>query len=289
MGIVNKYSAACHFCSSDVAAGAGQRLRVSESWVTSHEQCAAVVLPAPRTPLATPPDPVEGWHRGELAAFDLETTGCDPQTDRIVSASIYHSDGRSRQWLVDPGIEIPPDATKVHGITNEQVRAAGAPTREAVPEIAAALSDVAAVGTPLVAYNAAFDLTMLRRELHRLGAPELDWSALHVIDPMVLDRQADRYRRGKRRLVDVCAVYGVTLPEGEAHTSLGDARAALALAQALGERHAQLAEVPVAELHRAQVGWHADDCARLQRYFAQRGSAQVVDGRWPFQLDEPTP
>ncbi len=226
------------------------------------------------------------WHQGQLAAFDLETTGPDPHTDHIVSASICRTDGQARNWLVDPGIEIPAGATAVHGITTDHARAHGRPAVESIVEIAAEIKAVAAGGAALVVYRAPFDLTLLRAELLRNGLPSPDWSELLVVDPYVLDRQCDRYRRGKRRLTDVCAHYGVTLERADAHTSAGDARSAMLLAQAIGRHYAELSVLPLAELHRAQAKWHASDAAGLQSYFRQRGSHEVVDPRWPVQCDD---
>ena len=60
--------------------------------------------------------------------FDLETTGVDVTTDRIVTAHVglLGPDGvalRSQSWLADPGVEIPEGATAVHGITTAHARA----------------------------------------------------------------------------------------------------------------------------------------------------------------------
>lgn len=64
----------------------------------------------------------------ELAVFDLETTGVDPNSDRIVTAffGVLDGDGEltvSREWIVDPGVPIPPGASNVHGWTAERLAA----------------------------------------------------------------------------------------------------------------------------------------------------------------------
>jgi DNA polymerase-3 subunit epsilon len=60
-----------------------------------------------------------------LAVIDLETTGTDPQTDRIVEIGILKVtlDGRRSRLVqrLNPGIAIPPSATNIHGITDEDV------------------------------------------------------------------------------------------------------------------------------------------------------------------------
>ena len=60
-----------------------------------------------------------------ICFFDLETTGVNIAKDRIVEISILKAfpDGSEQEntWLVNPGMPIPPEATAVHGITNEKV------------------------------------------------------------------------------------------------------------------------------------------------------------------------
>jgi DNA polymerase-3 subunit epsilon len=64
------------------------------------------------------------WHTKRLAAFDIETTGVNPESDRIVTAAVSLLGGgqpaEHLSWLVDPGIEIPAGASSVHGITTER-------------------------------------------------------------------------------------------------------------------------------------------------------------------------
>ncbi|MUH43295.1 MAG: 3'-5' exonuclease, partial [Actinobacteria bacterium] len=66
-----------------------------------------------------------------FVGFDLETTGTDVVSDRIVSAALVEMDSHSvvkqRDWLVDPGIDIPAQSTAVHGISTEQVQRDGRP------------------------------------------------------------------------------------------------------------------------------------------------------------------
>src|SRR5215467_2302450 len=93
------------------------------------------------------------WNTDRLVGFDTETTGIDTSRDRIVSAAIV--DGtEAATWLIDPGIEIPPAASGVHGITTERARAEGAAPAEALAEIAQALTKAGAEGVPVVVYRA---------------------------------------------------------------------------------------------------------------------------------------
>jgi DNA polymerase-3 subunit epsilon len=228
------------------------------------------------------------WHTGRLAAFDIETTGIDPTSDRIVTAAVSVVGGgqpaEHRSWLVDPGVEIPAGATAVHGITNERARAEGQDPREAVEEITRVLAEQLRGGVPVIAFNARFDLTILDREAHRHGCqPLIDRvggaNGMLVIDPHVLDKQFDRFRRGKRTLGAVCEHYRV--PFDEAHAAGADALAAARLAYRLGSSVEELRDLDLPVLHREQISWAAEQAASLQDYFQRQGRNEHVEGAWP--------
>lgn len=227
------------------------------------------------------------WHMGRLAAFDLETTGPDPTEARIVTAAVNVTGGEQldepHSWLVDPGVEIPQGAIDVHGITNEMARAEGMPAARAVAEILDVLAAQVEARIPIVAFNARFDMTVLDREARRHGLTGLEErfepGAVCVIDPYVLDKQIDRYRRGKRTLSDVCAHYGVGLLS--AHTAVADALAAAEIARRLGERAADLQGLDTSDLHQSQVAWAAEQARSLQEYFERQGRSDRVEAAWP--------
>ncbi|MFE0640765.1 3'-5' exonuclease [Streptomyces sp. NPDC058877] len=231
------------------------------------------------------------WHGKPLVGFDLETTGTDPLEARIVTASIvgFH-DGRvvrQRDWLADPGIHIPEQASAIHGISSEQAAAEGRPVQEVADEIARTLTDYWAQGVPVVAYNASFDLTLLAAELRRHGLPSLeerlDGAGIGpVIDPYTIDRAVDRYRRGKRTLEAVCEEYGVLLET--AHQAASDALAAVRVAVAIAERHPRVAELEPAELHRRQIVWYRAWAEDFQAFLRRKGDPEaVVDPIWPLR------
>lgn len=225
------------------------------------------------------------WAR-TLGVFDLETTGVDVTSDRVVTAHVGVLDGDGRvvsatTWLADPGIEIPAGATAVHGITTAQARAAGRPAGEVVAEVVAALRGLFAEGIPVVAYNAPFDFSLLRHEAERHGVPPIVEPS-PVIDPLVVDKRYDRYRRGKRTLEAVASHYAVPL-EG-AHDAAADAIAAGRVAQALAERF----DLPASphELHDQQIGWARAQAESLTDYFVRIGRidpAERLDGSWPIR------
>lgn len=223
---------------------------------------------------------MSGWWEGQLVGFDLETTGPDPETARIVTATIVrHEPGQPntvQSWLVNPGVDIPEGATAIHGITTERAHADGEDPEGAIAQIVSILAKAQAQGVPLVAFNAVYDFTVLARESTRWGRPL--FTPTVVIDPHVIDKKVDTYRRGKRTLTATCEVYGVQLEN--AHSSDADALAAVELARAIAIKVGDAP--PAADLHARQIVWRAEQAASLQDYFRRKDPAVVVDGTWPM-------
>ena len=112
--------------------------------------------------------------------LDLETTGTDPETDRIVSIAILDEEGTPLlEALVDPGRPIPAEATAVHGITDADV-ADEAHFLALGPDVQALLID----GDPIVAgYNSRrFDVPLVDAELRRAGCAGLDLETIREVD-----------------------------------------------------------------------------------------------------------
>ncbi len=157
---------------------------------------------------------------GELLCFDLETTGVDRFSDVPVSLALLRLRGgvvfERTVALVDPGRPIPEEATAVHGITTDEARRNGLALHAATELVAGALVDASRRGVPVVGVKLDYDLTMvdvLCRALDGRGLPDRGWSG-PVLDALVLDRHVDRYRKGRRTLVDLCELYGVTIDPG---------------------------------------------------------------------------
>lgn len=229
-----------------------------------------------------------GW-AADFCAFDLETTGVDPHSGRIVSAALVPfvggDEGPARTWLVDPGVEIPEAAQRVHGISTERARADGEPTAVALPQIMDAVRALSASGTTLVGHNIVYDLTVLAAEAVRAGilpSPDAMLTDLPpVLDTLVVDRQVDTYRRGPRTLGALAQHYGVSLED--AHDALADARAAGLIALALARSSPALAGTPAAALHDQQTVWKREQAASLQEFLRRTRPTAVVSGDWPLE------
>ncbi len=189
----------------------------------------------------------------KLVVFDLETTGLDLTTSRIVTAcvAVIDSSGeveQTNEWLVNPGIEIPASASAVHGVTTEKAQSEGMDASSAVKQIVELLSDLNQ-NLPVVAFNAPYDFTILMNEAIRYSLTTI--SPKPVIDPLVIDRKL-RFGPGKRNLTVLCDVYGVEL--ADAHNSTADAVAAGRLAQRQAAKFPDLQQ-DASKLHDLQIKW----------------------------------
>jgi len=167
-----------------------------------------------------------------LCFFDLETTGIDVARDRIVEISIVkvypNGNQESRTWLVNPTIPIPPQATAVHGISNEKV--AQEPTfKELAPQIHAIIKD-----SDLAGYNSdRFDIPLLAEELLRA---EVDFDMKNRV---AVDVQTIFHKKEERTLSAAYRFYcNQTLDN--AHSAEADTKATFEILKAQLDRYPDL-------------------------------------------------
>ncbi|MFI9809937.1 exonuclease domain-containing protein [Streptomyces sp. NPDC052301] len=162
---------------------------------------------------------------GRIVVFDLETTGLDPETARIVEAAWLVADHRALAWgsvLIDPGVPIPEGAYDVHGIDDTMARNDGVSPRDAIDELTGILAKEISDGATLVIFNRVYDLPLLDAECRRHGLPRLAdrlRRPVQVVDPMRISQQI-RYHSDNHALSDLADLYS---PGNlAAHSALGD-------------------------------------------------------------------
>jgi DNA polymerase III subunit epsilon len=124
------------------------------------------------------------------AVVDIETTGTNPDCDRIIELAIClfeyaRHDGRiykvlgSWEWFEDPGFSIPHEITNLTGITDEMV------TGQSIDD--GAVGDLLGRAVLIIAHNAAFDRRFLERWLPAFAAKhwacsrsDIDWKVEDV-------------------------------------------------------------------------------------------------------------
>lgn len=228
------------------------------------------------------------WFAGPMLGFDCETSGVDVESDRIVTVALVKvgADG-AQPWhaVINPGIEIPEQAARIHGWTTERVVEHGRKPAEVLEVVASALAAGMAEGTPVTGMNLAYDFSILDRELRRHGLPTLEerlgGPIRPVVDVYVLDKHVS-YRKGSRKLADMAAFYGIELGAG-AHDAVADTLAACRIAYKLGRQNESIGSMSLDVLHDAQIEWRAEQQASLEAYFRSQGKGGDFDRHWPVR------
>lgn len=224
----------------------------------------------------------------QIAVFDTETTGVDTTNSRIVTAFIGVLDPAGElisknSWLINPGVEIPDAASAVHGITTDYAQKNGQDPKRGINEIALTLRQISDQKIPLVVFNAPYDLSLLLHEIGRHGL-DIEPEYFAVLDPLVIDRALDKYRRGKRTLIDLCQHYQV--PLRNAHDAEADALASGLLAQQLLRDYATQLPANFSMLHQEQITWAKQQSESLSEYLIRIGKISAdspLSGAWPVK------
>ena len=159
-----------------------------------------------------------------IVFFDLETTGLDIANDRIVELCYIkvepNGNEESKAMRLNPEKHISESATKVHGISDEDVK--DCPTfREIAPALAETLQ-----GCDLAGFNSnKFDIPMLAEECLRAGV-DMDFSNRRFIDVQNI------YHKMERRTLIAAYKYYCGKDLNDAHSALADTRATYEVLQA---------------------------------------------------------
>lgn len=225
------------------------------------------------------------WHEGSLAVLDLEATGVDPRSARIIEVGLFRFevDGTSSpivDQLIDPGVDLPARITELTGIGSLELASMGKAPEEVLAATLSAIEAVVDEGVPIVIYNVTYDWPLLAAELrrHDLGLlPRVPPAIL--IDPLVLDRHAERFRRGSRNLKTVAARYGVRLDD--AHRAAGDAAATAGVARKIAERYPEF-HLDGPEIVALEIEAHGRWKKSFNEFLTKKGKTDsLVTEVWP--------
>lgn len=167
-----------------------------------------------------------------LAVIDIECTGTNLTTDRIIEIAIVKimPDGRKmiKRKLINPEIPIPPSQTEIHGITDEMVK--DAPTfRQAANEIRQFIDNA-----DLAGYNSnRFDVPMLVEEFLRISL-DFDFKNRKLIDVQKI------YHSMEQRTLSAAYKFYCNATLDNAHSAEADASATWEVLQSQLEKYPQL-------------------------------------------------
>lgn len=233
-----------------------------------------------------------------MCVFDTETGGVDVENDRILTcyAMIQNQDGtieREWHWTIDPGtadgFEVAKGASDVHGMTTEWIAEHGRKDwGAAIGEIYGVLHDAAAEGTPIVAYNMRFDMSILHHERIRSvgdGVEQLV-KAGTFYDATIHEKQRNRFVRGKgmRTLKNTCLRYGIEFDDEKAHAAEYDVLKTAELSWKLLRKE----RTTLDELQSLLPEWKAEQDESLEAFFKKDGRKNdsgetiIIDRGWPL-------
>lgn len=229
--------------------------------------------------------PAGHWSEGTFCLFDLETTDADPKTARMVQASfvVQNPDGSagkgSYTTLVNPGVPISEEAVAVHGITQARAERDGAPPEAVLVELTKRFQRAAEKGYPVVIFQLPFDWPIYEAECARydIGGPV---TRPLFVDPLLIDRKVDKYRKGSRTLGSMVRHY--LGHEFEAHDAWADALEMGHLLREMVRRHKVLQQPTLEELQDLQRAWWKTWQEQFNEYQeGPKGKGYVSEERWP--------
>ena len=214
--------------------------------------------------------------------FDTETTGLDPLTgDRVleIAAIELRSDlptGRRFHKVIDPERDVPPEASRVHGFTREDLR--GKPLfADIVDEFLDFIAD-----DPLIAHNAPFDFGFVNAELARIGRPSL--AMTRMVDSLELAKR--RFPGMPNSLDALCRRFAIDLTERTSHNALLDCRLlAEVYVELTGGRQRGLL-LTAAEGAGAVSRWQVAS-ARVPRIVVPSGAELAAHAAFVARLEDP--
>jgi DNA polymerase-3 subunit epsilon len=167
-----------------------------------------------------------------LVFFDLETTGINVSKDRIVEISILkvfpNGKEESRTRRINPEIPIPPEATKIHGITDDDVK--DCPTFKSVAKSLAALIE----GCDLAGFNSnRFDIPLLAEEFLRAGV-DIDLNKRKFVDVQTI------YHKMEQRTLAAAYRFYCDKDLDNAHSAESDTKATYEVLKAQLDKYPDL-------------------------------------------------
>lgn len=213
------------------------------------------------------------WKDLPLAVLDVETTGLDPEEHRIIEIAIIRFERGEvvdrYATLVSPGRDLPEDASRITGITADDL--VGAPTFESIADaVSSRLQDVG-----IVAYNLAFDRSFLRAELARYGYAWPDDAP--TLDPLIFARQFFK-NSPRKNLSAISKLLGIPLEE--AHRAEHDAEVAGRVLYAFEDR----LPPDLQQLLVLQKQWEAAQAQEMSSWKNFDGDLSAAFGENPIGL-----
>jgi len=214
--------------------------------------------------------------KNPLVFFDLETTGINIVYDRIVEISYLkvavNGEEESKTRLINPEMPIPPQATAIHGISDEHVK--DSPTFKMIAKSLATQIE----GCDLAGYNSnRFDIPLLAEEFLRAGVD------IDLMRRKFVDIQTIFHKKEPRNLSAAYKFYCDKDLEN-AHTSAADTKATYEILQAQLDRYPDLKNDIAFLSEYSSFNNHADFAGRI--IYNERKQEVINFGKYKGRLVE---
>ncbi len=210
----------------------------------------------------------------KIVAFDLETTGLNPETDRILEFCFIELDeelNEKGRWtrLVNPGITIPQETIDIHGITDDMV------ADEPPFSTHATRIEKLVEGAVLLGHNVRFDMSFLHAELVRAGRPGLDVNHPHM-DTAQVERMVNSHRLG------ACFKRYTGNDLDDAHRSEADTAATVDVLRGQMAKHADVLPDTMEGMTSHQLQRHFNPDAISKKFLDHGRKFYELDGKTYF-------
>ena len=205
----------------------------------------------------------------EICAIDVETTGLNPENDRIISVGLVratidvnekHIDAKTLQVIVNPGIPIPLEASKIHGIYDRDVKNE-APFEEVAQQVRDFIGNRILVG-----HNVSFDKAFLSASFKKTGLKSLHRNR-SICTMLKMKELRGYFGAGyvNTSLDDTALLLGFGGRKGKRHTALEDALLSLGIAGWFLRYEAGVGELSDEHLQEAFSLWKTKEGRNLLR------------------------
>jgi DNA polymerase-3 subunit epsilon len=220
------------------------------------------------------------WPDNAFIVIDVETTGLDIKSDRVIQVGIAVFHGTKYvhhfKWLSNVEYPSCTEALATHNIDDEYRYINGIAPEILFKRVKKLINLTRTARKPIMFFNAPFDLRFLNKECGML-----DREHLYIIDPLVIERHYQKsipvFTKPWMRLLQMSLRYGVEAPT---HDALDDAIATgyVAIKQSLYYPSIRRCSLP--ELHARQIRWHAEWSNAFANLASKRGF-QFKPLEWP--------
>ena len=213
----------------------------------------------------------------KIVTFDVETDGVDFDSSHILSWGLK-SDKESTYEEIDWGIDIPEEITAINGFTKESLAGKEDPATS-IKKLYNLLVSYSREGYAINGFNINFDINMLYGNV-KMVTGSVPGKFKNIVDPFVIDKEFNKYRKGKRNLSTLSEIYGINVSADNLHNAMYDVELTHDLFQVMHDQY--LKSYDAKDLYANMKYWYEAQSKSLHEYFISKGQESNVVLNWSF-------